>query len=86
MWQECGKSVASVASVASGKARVWHTSGGREGISVGLAPDLLEDQNQMNRNRAVALNNALLLLSLHSKLILKAKTIAKIQFKYQSHI
>ena len=54
---------------------MWHTSGGPEGISVGLAPDLLEDQNQMNRNRAVALNNALLLLSLHSKLILKVKTI-----------
>ena len=32
------------------KSCVWHTSGGPEGISAGLAPDLVEDQNQMNRD------------------------------------
>ena len=63
---------------------MWHTSGGPEGISVGLAPDRVADQNQMNR--AATSNNALPLLRLHSKLIHKAHQNTKSFFLHlQKH-
>ena len=60
------------------------TSGGPEGISVGLAPDRVADQNQMNR--AATSNNALPLLRLHSKSIHKTHQNTKSFFLHlQKH-